>query len=61
MESIFLKFIYLFWEKERKHEWERGREKESQAGSALSVQSDVGLYLMNPWDHNLNLNPESDA
>ena len=33
----FLKFIYLFWEREKEAEWEG--EREAQAGSMLSAQS----------------------
>ena len=40
---IILKFIYLFWERQREQEQgsgrERGGERESQAGSMLAVQS----------------------
>ena len=45
---LFLKFIYLERERERerKHDQERGRERrqeESQVGSTLSPEPDVGL------------------
>ena len=45
---IFFKFIYLFFERERKHERGGGvqRERESQAGSTLS-EPDTGLEATN--------------
>ena len=60
-----LKFVCLFiWEIQRQREWERGREKgrerESQAGSVLS-EPDTGLNLTTPWDHDLTENQESDT
>ena len=35
----FFKIICLFILRDREHEWRRGRDRESQAGSALSAQS----------------------
>ena len=40
--DFFFKFTYLFWERQRQHEWggaEREGKRESQAGSALPAQS----------------------
>ena len=48
---FFKDFIYLFNVKERvwcmwEHAWDRQRERESQADSALSMEPDLGLNLM---------------
>ena len=46
---LFFKFIYL--ERDREYKWGRGREggrdRESQAGSVLTVESNTGLELTN--------------
>ena len=36
------------------------RERESQAGSTVSVQSPMWGYIPQPWDHDLSWNQESD-
>ena len=40
---------------------ERGGERESQAGSALSVPSPTWGSIPRPWDHDLSRNQELDA
>lgn len=55
--TFFKRFIYF-----GVHEWEEQREKEreSQAGSALNVELDVGLDLMT-LSHDLGQNQELAA
>ena len=40
-----------FWEVEGA---EREGERESQAGSTVSAEPEVGLSLVGPWDHDLS-------
>ena len=69
--SIFLlikknfRIIYLFWERQRQHEWGKGRERERERIQSrlctVSTEPDVGLKLMKSWDHDLSWNWELDA
>ena len=58
--------IYLFSEREREKtnmrgEGQREVETESQAGSTLSSEPEVGLEPTNPRDHHLSRNQESNT
>ena len=55
-KAIF--FPFSFREGESARVGERSRGRESEAGSTLSTGPDVGL---DPWDHDLSQNQESDA
>ena len=61
--SIFLSLSYLFWERQSVSctGAERRRERESQAGSALSAQSPKRGWTHEPRDRDLGGNQESDA
>ena len=53
-DEIFLMFIFFYferWGKGREREREREGERESQVGSKLSTEPDVGLDLMT--DHEI--------
>ena len=61
---FFFKFIYLFWERER-----RGRDIVSGGGiekgrpriPSSQRKAQCGAQTHEPWDHDLSRNPESDA
>ena len=60
---FYFKFIYLFWERERKEmSWEGKRERMNlKQGPHCQCGTQHGAWTLEPWDHNLSWNPESDA
>ena len=64
--QVVLKFIYLFWERQRQHKRgrgkgrERGREKPKQA-PCCQLRAWCGARTHKMWDHDLSWNRESDA
>ena len=63
--AFFFLSLFIYFEREREGTSrggaERGRKRESQAGSALSAQSLTRVQSLKPQDHDLSQNQESDA
>ena len=62
---IYLKFIYLFWERRRQRQWrkgrERGRERLPSRLHAVGAEPDMGLEPVKLCDHDQSGNQELDA
>ena len=59
----FFKFLIFEREREREREraGERGRDRENPKQTPCSAQSLMWGSILQPWDHDLNQNQESDA